>query len=544
VGGNRSYVGLFASLGFIALCTVVFSHIRPELVNPLVIVFLYLYLYYGTIVIIIKHYKYYTLDPEAYAVKEVPGGAAGFFKYYAPAFGVLFLIVFIAMGQIGNGLHVLHPVDEKDPVELEKYLAKLDTNLSNPDRPMYLFASYGGGIRAQTWTMLLLNEIEQRDPNPLETTLAMSGVSGGFLGLSMYTAIRSEHPNAEARDRAISRIGTRNIVSIDMAYLLGFDFIRELLPIDSFCCRDRAGRSMQTYAALIQEEAKLRTPLLDSTFRNYWGRAYRESTQFVPALIGNTTGTHGRYGVAFSVGHGDKFSRIFPGADNILDAEPGKSLKYLDATSTTERFPIFSPTAQVEKLGHFLDGGYFENSGLLSLGNFYDYVVDLDKNLDTTGAEIPAKIVLIINSREAYARHVINGEMAKKTDDIATGELPAILSTVGSIGILPSALEEQFHEKFGENFIRIYLPYPLHYEDIVSEIRGTPADPLAIMKAINSSNAAIDTALTRAVKAGAIRDPWGEVYPPLARLLGDPAFEYTKAMLWHDEVVEALGRLE
>jgi hypothetical protein len=372
----------------------------------------------------------------------------------------------------------------------------------------------------------------------------MSGVSGGFLGLSMYTAIRAEQDSYEARSEAIDRIGRRNIVSIDLTYLLGFDLLRELRPGQRFCFRDRAGRAMNTYAELIQPEKDLRGKLKGSTFREYWSAAYKSDTRFVPALIGNTTGTHSRYGVAFSVDHQNHFEHLFPGADNILDTEPRKSLKYLDATSTTERFPIFSPTAQIETLGHFLDGGYFENSGLLSLGNFYDYVVKLEADLDTTGAPIPAKIVLIINSREAYARHVINGELAKKTDDIATGELPAILSTVGSIGILPSALEEQFHEKFGENFIRIYLPYPLHYEDIVSEIRGTPADPLAIMKAINSSNAAIDTALTRAVKAGAIRDPWGEVYPPLARLLGDPAFEYTKAMLWHDEVVEALGRLE
>jgi hypothetical protein len=428
-------------------------------------------------------------------------------------------------------------------VELNAYLEKLDSNLSVPDRPMYLFASYGGGIRAQTWTMLLLNEIEQRDPNPLETTLAMSGVSGGFLGLSMYTAIRSEHANTEARARAISRIGTRNIVSIDMAYLLGFDFIRELMPIDSFCCRDRAGRSMQTYAELIQQDPALQKPLLDSSFRSYWGNAYQRNAEFVPALIGNTTGTHGRYGVAFSADHGGAFESIFPGADNILDAQPGKSLKYLDATSTTERFPIFSPTAQVEKLGHFLDGDYFENSGLLSLGNFYDYVVDLDMNLDTTGAEIPAKIVLFINSREAYARHVINGELAKKTKDLATGELPAILGTVASIDILPSALEAQFHAKFGENFIRIYLPYPLHYDDIVKQIHGTPADPLAIMKVIDDSNKKIKDALDRAVKAGVIKKPWGEIYPPLARLLGVPAFEYTKAMLEHDEVREALGRL-
>jgi phosphate/sulfate permease len=89
VGPNRSYVRLFAVLGFTALGCMIFSHIRPDLLNPLVIVFLYLYLYYGAIVILIKHYKYYTLDPRQYLIPESPGGASGFFKFYAPILGVV-----------------------------------------------------------------------------------------------------------------------------------------------------------------------------------------------------------------------------------------------------------------------------------------------------------------------------------------------------------------------------------------------------------------------------------------------------------------------
>jgi hypothetical protein len=88
-----------------------------------------------------------------------------------------------------------------------------------------------------------------------------------------------------------------------------------------------------------------------------------------------------------------------------------------------------------------------------------------------------------------------------------------------------------------------YIPSPLHCDDIGKHIRGTPEYPLAIMKAIDDSNKKIDKALDRAVRAGTIEKPWGEVYPPLARLLGVPAFEYTKAMLEHDEVREALGQL-
>lgn len=88
----------------------------------------------------------------------------------------------------------------------------------------------------------------------------MSGVSGGFLGLSFYTSILAEDTAAQVRKAKIDMIGKHNILSIDIAYLLGFDFVREMFPyIDSFCFDDRAGRSMQEYATLIhpkQDERK------------------------------------------------------------------------------------------------------------------------------------------------------------------------------------------------------------------------------------------------------------------------------------------------
>jgi hypothetical protein len=126
-----------------------------------------------------------------------------------------------------------------------------------------------------------------------------------------------------------------------------------------------------------------------------------------------------------------------------------------------------------------------------------------------------------------------------KKEELATGELPAILGTVASIGILPSALEAKFSETWGGDFIRVYLPYPLHYEDISSIYRGIPPDPLAIQERLDASNKQIEKVLHD--QLGDQR--WGHVYPPLARLLGDPAFDYTKAMLKHPEVKDQLDKL-
>ena len=65
--------------------------------------------------------------------------------------------------------------------------------------------------------------------------------------------------------------------------------------------------------------------------------------------------------------------KVIPGSTNILKLDLHKTLPFMEAISMTERFPLFSATATIEGLGHFIDGGYFENSGLLSLMNFRDY---------------------------------------------------------------------------------------------------------------------------------------------------------------------------
>ena len=542
---DKRYVRFFAVMGFICLLVFIGGTFQPAKINALVFILLFTYLAYGFVVVLMKHHLYYSQPEKNRPTIDLSPIAEEFFEKYVPILGLILIVWILYTGKAGNGLHVLHPITEEKNklVTVDEFKNRLESTLSaHPDSSVFFIASYGGGLRATGWTMLLLDTLQKSRIGFFEKTVAMSGVSGGFLGLSMYASTLAEHNSLVERKHVIDRISKHNILSIDIAYLLGFDFLREMVPYwKSFCYRDRAGRSMQEYASLIQPENEARIKLLTTGYRQYWSSIYNNPEKhFNPVLIGNSTATHSRYGISFSLqcdpkSIESKFRDIFPGAIDMLEIAPDKSISFLDATSTVERFPIFSPTAQISKKGHFLDGGYFENSGLLSLINFHDY---LKKDSLLKKFDWKTKIIVFINSKDAYIRKVIGDSVIVK-DELATGEMGAILRTVIDVDILPLALEDKYKQQFSENFIPVYLPYPITYDDVVALIRGTPAEPLKIQNLINASNESIADVIDLYKSNDLFPVP-----PALARVLSDPAYEYMKAMLQHPDVEKAINLIK
>ncbi len=535
LGDDLVHVRFYALMGFATLFTFIGLTIQPVLVNALVLVLMFVFLVYGFIIVILKHHLYYSWKSATKTWSMKDSIPSIFFRIYVPALGFILLMWTFFNGAVGNGLHSLPLIDESpDLVTLHEFK---DDLIEHADGTRYLVASYGGGLRASAWTMLLLENIQDSVPEFFDHTIAMSGASGGFLGLAFYSATMAERDHAADRKSSIDAIGKHNLLSIDISYLLGWDFVRELIPYwKCFCTRDRAGRSMKEYAGLIQPDEKKRDHLLATSYRRYWSKVYQNKhTNRFPALIGNTTGTNNQYGVAFSMEY-DPADDPFPGAVDILSATDteGKTISYLDATSTTERFPIFSPAAEIKGKGNFLDGGYFENSGLLSLMNFYGY---LSEDTSLSMQDSNTRVIVFINSKDDYIRMVL-GDSIRPVNNKATSELGAILETVTDVSILSLAMEEKYAKRFGENYIPVYLPYYIHYDDVKSFIGGTPQDPFLVQALIDSSNAKIDTALSKFPQE---KDK--PIPPALARVLSDPGYAYIKAMLKHEDVVAALERI-
>src|SRR5205823_74659 len=69
----------------------------------------------------------------------------------------------------------------------------------NPERsPVIIVATEGGGMRAAYWTAVLLSKLQQASPNFRDRLFAISGVSAGAGGATVFARLRRLDPTATA----------------------------------------------------------------------------------------------------------------------------------------------------------------------------------------------------------------------------------------------------------------------------------------------------------------------------------------------------------
>ena len=537
---NRKYLNFMRVGGLFSLALLLFINLFPLLghvFNPLNVILLYIIFYYSISIILLKHILYYS---KTRITSEEP---FRFFRSYRNLFKYFFPIVMIVAvfwvrysTSKGNDLHLLQSIPEaKELVNKGEFLKAYRSHSSEELPYSFLVASYGGGLKANLWNLLVFHELTQK-PHFLPNTLCFSGVSGGAVGIGNYFQIYYNKKHTEARLEAITKIGRSNLLSTEIAYLLGGDFIRELVPGDSlFYGKDRSYFSMQQHASLAGYENNYQR----STYREWWSRKFREE-KYVPALIINTTSTKGKQGIALSL-FNEKDHEVVPAADNILNLENDtQSISYYNAVSASNRFPILSPAAKIFGKGYYLDGGYFENSGLLSAMEFYEYLFK-EAGTDYT-KKIPV-FINVINSEEYYILEKIKawGVELDPQNGLDAGELKSILKTLVSTEKLPRYVTGK--AKYKGRVVKIMMPHKIQYEKVKALLGGAPRNPLELMDRIEAHNDSIDHFLHgyRDYELG----KWGVVTPPLSRLLGKEATEYQKAMIQkHPEVRKQLLKIE
>jgi len=471
----------YISLGVLLLANFIFDF--ASALNPLIIILLYIIIIYSFLIITFKHVLYYYRSSESSNVYR------DFFKYGIPIFSVLILIWFTYNASLKNDLHQLKLVERKEePLKAPDFLESMTNSKNSEQSNNYFFVgSYGGGLKANLWNLLIFNELEKRtDNNFLKRTLAMSGVSGGAVGIGNFASLKHEIKDQKKIDSLIFEIGNSNVLSNELVYLMGKDIAREYIPYFNYEGKDRSYKSMENHARLTGMKERYNT----IAYSDYWLKMYKEHNNKFPALIMNTTSTSGKQGVASSVQFPDS---TFSAADDILTFRgplKGNSLTYFGAVSTTNRFPLFSPTARIETKGSFLDGGYFENSGMLSLMEIYDYI-----DLKSDYKEINPVFINIINSEDFYITHrVLKDWKFKKTSRKESGEISSILATVVSIDKLPRYVFDKIQNL--DNIIEpIMMPHKITYDKVKSVLGGDVDDPIRLIKEIKKHNKRIDSVL-------------------------------------------------
>ena len=243
--------------------------------------------------------------------------------------------------------------------------------------PVVLVATSGGGISAAYWTATVLGDLADASPGFAGRVFALSGVSGGGLGLLAYAAAGPGAPGCRdpaAPPGAVPPDGLRACLQLALGSdflgpalgaMLYPDLLQRFLPLPVFA--DRAAALEAAWEArwrAVFGDTRLAGPFLD-----LWpdGRPW-------PALLLNGT----------SLNRGGRLvaSNLALGADHVggdgadLLALLGGDMPASAAAGSGARFPYIGP------LGTFrtadgasdavADGGYFENLGAATLLELLD----------------------------------------------------------------------------------------------------------------------------------------------------------------------------
>jgi hypothetical protein len=315
-----------------------------------------------------------------------------------------FWLVFYGLLLAGGGLGVMHHADstlppqaasgsagqvEKAPDALAAWLRQLcDGECPEGEAvPVYIVAAEGGGIRSAYWTALVLERLGSaaaaKGIDFERRSFAMTGVSGGAMGLAVYRACRLEQlaKGTSLRD-CIQRFGSADLLAPLVGAWFFEDAVARLLP-QILCSQPGCGfmsRGLWFERAMAAAVPQLTTGLVDSRQNLIAASGLKHQ----PYLLLNSTWVESGERTVASELIVDR--EWFPGARDQL-AILGSDIALTTASHNSARFPFSNALGAVHTpsqlcqsdaylqraapaaadtampCGHLADGGYFDNSG-------------------------------------------------------------------------------------------------------------------------------------------------------------------------------------
>ncbi|SES71029.1 patatin-like phospholipase family protein [Stigmatella erecta] len=272
-----------------------------------------------------------------------------------------------------------------------------------PPFPVFIASAEGGGIRAAFWTSYVLARLQDQFPTLSRHLLAISGVSGGSLGAGVFTATVAAAPEKSAvdgKERFFTEAHGKYFDAQFLAPILGGflfpDMLQRFLPVPlASLDRARAFELGLEYPAPGVWPTGERHPMNHAMTDLYTGSAER----WPPLLLLNATRVEtGEWSV---VAPFRLPQDLFPDAVDLsclADQIPLSTGIHLSA-----RFPLVSPAGLVDpddfcqgRTGlsktrqRYVDGGYYDNSGVLASSRLATLVRRVAKEQN-----IPIRIVFL-----------------------------------------------------------------------------------------------------------------------------------------------------
>lgn len=358
-----------------------------------------------------------------------------------PALSLLVLTAFIVSALDLNDNHSIRIT--KTLVRLNK---PADTQFadwiaSRPDRahfkarnepyPVYIVAAQGGGIYAAEHVAVTLARMQDRCPSFAQHIFAISGVSGGGLGGALFSSLVKEKATAVAdpkcqfgpQDPGWYEERTREYLRQDFLSPLAAaglfpDFLQRFIPfpIEEF---DRA-RALEAAMEGAWNKTMPDTPgnpFAESYF-DHW-----DAKGNAPAVVLNVTrvSTGGRVLIAPF-----KFTKDARVRLDHLSSIVRRDLALSTAVGIGARFPWILPPAsfvkQPDQYYRFVDGGYFESSGMETALDLVAMLEDYQRKLQESAAEaLDIKIHLVMLTTDTILEDPFNTDNASREADADTG---------------------------------------------------------------------------------------------------------------------------
>jgi hypothetical protein len=282
----------------------------------------------------------------------------------------------------------------------ERWFERLDREHPTADgmHPVIFVATEGGGVRAAYWTAAVLTSLTDTIPAFDDHTFAISAVSGGALGSTVYDALLLRHPHTTTKlddyqpqmnEQHSLRFAAKQMLSEDslaptLAAMTQPDLAQRFIPFPLLPDRARALEGGWEHAwrtTVAQHDGKE-----DDTFAGGFLAMMRGREDHLPSLFLNGTIVETGQRIVASNLHVDGDSGE-PLADAVdLFEAIGADVRVSTAVDNSTRFTYVSPAGTLrraqngnggsplecapgQRCEHVVDGGYFENSGSATISD-------------------------------------------------------------------------------------------------------------------------------------------------------------------------------
>jgi hypothetical protein len=276
----------------------------------------------------------------------------------------------------------------------ERWFERLDREHPTADgtHPVFLVATEGGGVRAAYWTAAVLTSLTDTIPTFSEHTFAISAVSGGALGSTVYDAllVRRAATTTQLDDYAPQmneqrtlRFAAKQMLSQDslaptLAAMTQPDLAQRFIPVPILPDRARAleGGWERAWRTAIERKDGQE----DDTFAGGFLAMMRGREDRIPSLFLNGTIVETGQRIVASNLHVDRDAGEALADSVDLFEAIGGDLRVSTAVDNSTRFTYVSPAGTLRRARdstggsplecapgarceHVVDGGYFDNSG-------------------------------------------------------------------------------------------------------------------------------------------------------------------------------------